>query len=106
MIFKTDDVIFAKIASRLHLDQMQRDLARVFEPMRGAENVVYFLALFQMQLLKEALASTGRQQFGLPTPKTVEMLPFRLGTAGAKVGFARILQAQPYAEGPHEPTSR
>src|SRR6267378_1887778 len=54
-----DEVVLPEIAAGLHLDQMQRDLARVFEPMGGAERDVGRLVLGQHHLFVAA-ADLGR----------------------------------------------
>ena len=53
-VLEADDVVFAEIAARLHLDQVQRDLAGILQPVRGAERDVGRLVLGQHHLLVAA----------------------------------------------------
>src|SRR5215469_12755085 len=45
IILNTDDIVLAKIASGLHLDQLKQDLAGVFQPVHGADRDVDRLVL-------------------------------------------------------------
>jgi hypothetical protein len=45
MVLEADDVVFAEIAAGLHLDDMQRDLARVFQPVRGARPCTVYYSI-------------------------------------------------------------
>src|SRR6516164_293016 len=53
-VLEADDIVLAEIAPGLHLDQVQRDFARVFEPMRGADRDIGRLILRQHHLLVAA----------------------------------------------------
>src|SRR5258706_6570321 len=54
MVLEADDVVFAEIAAGLHLDDMQRDLARVLQAVRRAKRDIGRLVLGQHQLLVAA----------------------------------------------------
>src|ERR1700719_2357182 len=53
-VLQPDYIVLAEIAPGLHLDQVQRDLAWIFEPMRGADRDVGRLVLGQHHLLVAA----------------------------------------------------
>ena len=59
MVFEADDVVFAEIGAGLHLDQVQRDLAGVFQPMGRAERDIARLVFGENDLLVAA-AHPGR----------------------------------------------
>src|SRR6266542_6844523 len=54
MVLEADDVVFAEIAARLYLDDVQWDLAGVFQAMGGAEWDVGRLVLGQDHLFVAA----------------------------------------------------
>ena len=45
VVLDADDVVFAEIAAGLHLDQFERNLARIFHAMRGADGNIDRLVL-------------------------------------------------------------
>src|SRR5262245_4423634 len=58
-VLEADDVVLSEIAPRLHLDQVQRDLARVLEPVRGADRDVGRLVLGKHHFLFAAADLSG-----------------------------------------------
>src|ERR1700730_3934686 len=54
MVLEADDVVVVEIAAGLHLDDGERDLARVFHPLPRAERDVGRLVLGQHQSLVAA----------------------------------------------------
>ena len=50
-VLEADDVVLAEIGARLHLDEVERDLAGIFEAVARAERNVGRLVLVQDQLL-------------------------------------------------------
>ena len=49
LIFKTDDVVFAQVTARLHLDDFQRDAARVVQAVHLAQRDVGRLVFSEQQ---------------------------------------------------------
>ena len=81
-IFKTHDVVFAEIASRLHFDQLERNLAGICEPVDGTQ-----WDIRQLVLMHQALGPVDRDHCGSannhPMFGPVHMLLQRQGRARA-----------------------
>jgi hypothetical protein len=54
VVLDADDVVLAEIAAGLHLDQLQHDLARVFQPVDGADrDIDRFVLVHDLKALCE-----------------------------------------------------
>jgi hypothetical protein len=58
-VFEANDIILAEIAARLNFDQMKRNFAGIFEPVRGPERDVSRLVLGQHHFLVAAADPGG-----------------------------------------------
>src|SRR5580692_7225452 len=72
-ILEADDVVLAEVAAGLHLDEFERDLARIGEPVNGADRDIGGLVLVQ-DLLVVADGDFRGAPHHHPMLRAVEML--------------------------------